>query len=165
MYYAFASDFMNQWNNPVDVEKKRKQEEENKQKFYMKMNIESLEKCIHQNAIENLDRTKSYDKTFICSNFISTYGNYIGDDKEMKNLVCNMEQKINELGIKYTDKTTKILTTEYTCSKMYKYWSNVIPKNTFTNIGTSLVFRISNNMIEDNQQIKSMEHTSTYYLS
>jgi hypothetical protein len=74
------------------------------------------------------------------------------DDTEMKNLVNNMKPKINELGIEYTNKTDKIFTTDYICSKQYKFWSNVIPKNTFTNIGNFLVFRISDDITVSNNK-------------
>ena len=162
MYFAFNNDFINQWNHPEDVEKKRKQEEEKRQQQIMKMNMESLEKCIKRNAIDDLDRTKRYDKTFICSNFISTNSHYIYADSDMKNLVNNMKPKINELGIEYTDETDKIFTTDYICSKQYKFWSNVIPKNTFTNIGNSLVFRISDDITEDNVKANLMQHSYSF---
>jgi hypothetical protein len=161
MYFAFNNDFINQWNHPEYVEKKRKQEEEKRQQQIMKMNMESLEKCIKRNAIDDLDRTKRYDKTFICSNFISTNGHFMYDDTEMKNFANNMKPKINELGIEYTDETDKIFTTDYMCSKRYKFWSNVIPKNTFTNIGNSLVFRISDDITEDNVKANLMQHSYT----
>ena len=162
MYFAFNNDFMKQWNHPEDVEKKRKQEEEKRQKQIMQVNMESLEKCIRKNAIEDLDRTKPHDKTFICSNFISITGHYMYDENEMKNFVNTMKPKINELGIEYTDKPNKIFTTDYTWAKLYEFWSNIIPKNTFTNIGNSLVFRISDDITEDNVKENLMQHINTF---
>lgn len=49
MYYAFQSDFMNQWNHPEEVEKRRKESEKKKYNERTRINMESLEKCIKKN--------------------------------------------------------------------------------------------------------------------
>ena len=58
MYFAFNNDFLNQWHDPEYVEKKRKEEEHKRRNNITRLNMESLEKCIKKNSIDELDRTK-----------------------------------------------------------------------------------------------------------
>ena len=158
MYFAFNNDFLNQWNHPDDVEKKRKQEEEKKQRELMKMNMESLENCIKKNSIENLDRTKPYDKTFMCGHFISKSRDKYMQADEIQEFAQNVKPIIKELGINYID-TPLIEINETKYTRIYKIWSNFIPKDTFTNIGEKLIFRISNDITEDNVTKNMIEIT------
>ena len=147
MYYAFSHDFMNQWNDPKQVENERKKKEDIKHTNILRMNIEILEKCLKKNMIDSVDRTKQHDNTFICDHFFAKSGeSYLYDTNEMIEFTNNIESKIKELGINYcdNDKKNEILKKDLMCSQEYKFFSNVIPKNTFTNIDNFLVFRISN---------------------
>lgn len=162
MFYAFSNEFINQWRQPKKVEEQRETELEKKQKFIMKMNMENLEKCIKKNTINELDRTESFDKTFICDNFFAKSGEtYLYDKKEMDEFAKIAEPTIKELGLDYTNEKDKIFEKDYLCSTEYKFLSDVIPKNTFTNIDTFLVFRISN-LTENIFPVKSMRHLASY---
>lgn len=162
MFYAFSNQFMNQWQEPAKVEEQRETELEKKQAFIMKMNMENLEKCIKKNTIDELDRTKLFDKTFICDNFFAKSGHsYLYDIKEMDEFVKFVEPSIKELGLDYTNEKDKIFEKDYSFSKEYKFLSDVIPKNTFTKINTFLVFRISN-LTENICPVKSMSHIASY---
>lgn len=154
----FNTQFMKQWNYPEDVEKLRKQEEEKKYNRICKINMKILENCIKYNAIENLDRTKLYDKTFICKNFISKSEETWMQNEEIKHFAHNVKYQIKELGIEYTyDKNNILIENSNRFMIKYVFPSNFIPKNTFTTINDSFIFRISNNKIEDNVQHQMME--------
>jgi hypothetical protein len=145
MYYAFSSEFMNQWQEPKKVEEQRQKELEEKHAFIMEMNMKNLEKCIKKNTIDELDRTKLFDKTFICDNFFAKSAETnLYDEKEMYEFAKIAEPNIKELGLDYTNKKGKIFENRYLSLTEYKFPVDVIPKNTFTNIATFLVFRISN---------------------
>jgi hypothetical protein len=161
---------MKQWNHPEDVEKHRKEVEKKRQQDILRLNTETLEQCIKKNVIDNLDRTKPYDKTFICKDFLSIYGNYyINDNNEMNEFRKNIEKNnieknnieknnidknnIDKNNIEKNNIDKKI----NPCSITYKFWSNFIPKNTFTNIGNSFVFRIDNEN-ENNSKIYFIDH-------
>ena len=162
MFNPFSNEFMNQWQEPKKVEEQRQTELEKKHAFIMKMNMENLEKCIKKNVIDELDRTKSFDKTFICYNFFGKSANsYLYDKKEMNEFAKFAEPTIKELCLDYTNEKDKIFEKDYLCSTEYKFLSDVIPKNTFTNIDTFLVFRISNST-ENIIPIKSMSHLSSH---
>ena len=110
----FSNDFMNKWNHPSDVEKKRKEEAEKKQSLILMLNIENLEKCIKKNSIDNLDRTKLFDKTFICDNFIhSSDYVYIYDNdenaSEIKNLTEKFKPVVEKLDITHVDRPKNII--------------------------------------------------------
>ena len=167
MYFAFNNDFLNQWYDPLYAEKKRKEIEETKKNQIMKLNMENLENCIKLHSIEELDRTKPYDKTFVCDKFINSYGRaYIFDLKEdtkqeMEKIIEVAKPLVNKLGITHkttNNYTSEINTTALTHVKEYTFMSNIIPKNAFTNIGTFFVFRISNitNTVDSN--INIMKH-------
>ena len=160
MYYAFQSDFMNQWNHPEEVEKRRKESEKKKYNERTRMNMENLEKCIKKNSIDELDRTKPYDKTFICDNFISySTGTYMYDVQthvnEMKDFTEIIKPELEKMFIDYTD-ITKVNVKNDTYKTEYTFNSNIIPKNTFTNLSSFLLFRISNTSTYNNP--KQMSH-------
>jgi len=155
MYFAFNNEFLNKWNQPEDVEKRRQEEKKKKENEIMKMNMESLEKCINKNAIEELDRTKPYDKTFMCTFFISRTGHNFMNNDEMKEFTKFVEPKINNLGLKFNENTKIKIDKSCMCIEKYIFWSNFIPKNSFTNVGDSMVFRISNNNTTDNTEQKT----------
>ena len=160
MYFAFQSDFMNQWNHPDDVEKRRKETEKQKKNDITRMNMERLEKCIKKNSIDELDRTKPYDKTFICDGFISYTADICMNNtpqhiKDMKDFTEQIKPEIKKLNIDYTDNTTDILINKTHSTIEHLFDSNFIPKNTFTNISNFLVFRISNTKTEENKNIIS----------
>ena len=145
MYYAFSAEFMNQWQEPKKIEEQQQKELEEKHAFIMEMNMKNLEKCIKKNTIDELDRTKSFDKTFICDNFFAKSAETnLYDEKEMYECAKIAESNIKKLGLDYTNEKGKIFEKLYFCSTEYKFLSDVIPKNTFTNIDNFLVFRISN---------------------
>jgi hypothetical protein len=107
MYATFNNQFYEKWNHPEDVEKLRKQEEEKYNNNIIKTNMEILENCIQYNAISKLDRTKSYDKTFICNNFISKSGRAYMHNEEIQQFAQDVKSQIKELGIEYTDNKTE----------------------------------------------------------
>lgn len=161
MYFAFQSDFMNQWNHPEEVEKRRKESEKKKYNERTRINMESLEKCIKKNSIDELDRTKPYDKTFICNGFISyTSDVYMNNSakhtEEMKLFTENIKSEVKKLDINYSE-TPKVLVNNMSRCAEYLFDSNFIPKNTFTNISNFLVFRISNTKYEEKPKI--IEHS------
>lgn len=165
MYFAFNNDFINMWKHPEKVEETRKKEEENRRYFITKMNMEELEKCIKKHSIDELDRTKPYDKTFICDNFISyTYGSYMFDNdfytKEMKEFTEIVKPELKKINLDYTDNTKKVNINNDTYFTSYTFNSNLIPKNTFTNLSSFLIFRISNTSIDTNP--KQMNHTKMH---
>jgi hypothetical protein len=157
MYYAFQSEFMNQWNHPEEVEKHRKESEKKKYNERTRINMESLEKCIKKNSIDELDRTKPYDKTFICDGFISyTSDVYMNNsakhNEEMKHFTEDIKSEVKKLDINYTE-NPKVLINKVSTNTEYLFDSNFISKNTFTNISSFLVFRISNTKHEENPEI------------
>lgn len=163
MYCMFSNDFMNQWNHPNDVEKKRKEEAEKKQKRILMMNIENLENCIKKHSIDNLDRTKPFDKTFICDNFIHSSGyayiyDHDGNASEIKNLTEKFTPVVKKLDITHVDTPKNIVINKGEYDKFYKFPSNIIPKNTFTDIGSFLIFRISNTTEESTKNINEITH-------
>lgn len=162
MYFAFGNDFLKQWNDPTEVEKLRKAEEEEKERnTTTRFNMDLLEKCIKKHSIDELDRTKTYDKTFICDNFISEYGSYIYDNdfyaKGMNEFTQEIKPEIKKLNIDYVGNTPKIDTFKWDDINRYSFKSNFIPKNTFTNISTFLVFRISNTSTEESPKRMEVE--------
>jgi len=157
MYFAFQSEFMNQWNHPEEVEKRRKETEKKKYNERTRINMESLERCIKKNLIDELDRTKPYDKTFICNGFVSyTSDVYMNNSakhiEEMKHFTEDIKSEVKKLDINYTE-TPKILVNKTSTVTEYLFDSNFIPKNTFTNISNFLVFRISNTKHEEKPEI------------
>jgi hypothetical protein len=161
MYFAFNNDFLNQWHDPTYVEKKRKEEEQKRRNSITRLNMEQIEKCIKKNSIDELDRTKPYDKTFICDNFISySTSTYMSDVQthvdEMKDFTEIIKPELKKINLDYTD-TAKVDVKNDTYHTKYTFNSNIIPKNTFTNLSTVLLFRISNTYIDNNP--KQMHHT------
>ena len=149
MYFAFNNDFLKQWHEPAYVEKKRKEEEQKRRNIITRLNMESLEKCIKKNSIDELDRTKPYDKTFVCDGFISYTSNiYMNNTpqhiQEMKEFTEQIKPELEKMFIDYTENTKEISTDCNDYIIKHKFASNFIPKNTFTQISNFLVFRISN---------------------
>lgn len=164
MYFAFNNNFLKQWHHPQDVEKKREEEEQKRRFNITRINMEALEKCIKKNSIDELDRTKPYDKTFICDNFISYSSNrYMSDDQthinEMTDFTDIIKPDLEKIFIEYTD-TAKVDVKNDTYHTEYIFNSNIIPKNTFTNLSSFLVFRISNTTTDENP--KHMSHIQTH---
>jgi len=162
MYYALNNEFFKQTINSENAEKKYKQESETRQ-LIMKMNMENLEKCIKKNSIDELDRTKPYDKTFICGQFISKSGDKFMQADEIQEFAQNFKPLINNQEINYINNHHNYWEQMIEINKdikEYKFWSTFIPKDTFTNISGFLVFRISNdksyiskNMMQINEVI------------
>jgi hypothetical protein len=164
MYFAFNNDFLNNWHDPSYVEKQPKKEEQKRRTFITKMNMEELEKCIKKNSIDELDRTKPYDKTFICDNFISySTSTYMFDVQthvdEIKDFTEIIKPELEKMFIDYTD-TAKVDVKNDTYHTEYTFNSNIIPKNTFTNLSSFLLFRISNTTTDTNP--KQMSHTKMH---
>jgi hypothetical protein len=148
MYSTFDNDFLFKWHNPAYVETKRKEEEQKQRVMITKMNIAELERCIKKNSIDKLDRTLQYDKTFICDNFISYSYTYMNDDDkthidEMKGFTEIIKPELKKMFIDYTD-PVKVNVKNNKYNNEYNFNSNIIPKNTFTNLSSFLLFRISN---------------------
>ena len=165
MYFAFNNDFLNMWNHPEKVEETRKKEEEKRRNDITKINMENLERCIKKNSIDELDRTHPYDKTFICDNFISyKYGTYMFDNEfyanEMKEFTEIVKPELKKINIDYTDNAKKFNVKKTTYHTEHTFNSNFIPKNTFTNLSSFLIFRISNTTIDINP--KQMNHVKMH---
>lgn len=163
---SFSDDFIDDFNNPDKIEEKRIRERKNK---ITRKNMEILEKCIKKNSIEDLDRTKPHDKTFVCGGFLSEryidpvpprevlFGNYREleyflkndndkDIKQMNEFVTHAKSELKKINIDYVDITDKDVKVQKSFFRgiFYTINSNIIPKNTFTKFSTYLIFRISN---------------------
>lgn len=176
--FKFNEDFIDLYNNPEKIEEKKKKKIEYEKKEIQNennnitlKNILKLQNCIQQNLFEKIDRTKSYDKTFICKNFESYYNAKTTTDMsniDDKNAIKDMEifkeiivPELKKINVNYTDKINNIVTIIPEKNKdyyrEYQFFSDSIPKNTFTTFSGAIIIRVSNILSENNTSKKILK--------
>ncbi len=80
----------------------------------------------------------------------------------MKEFTKIVKPELKKINLDYTDNIKKINIKNDTYFTSYIFNSNLIPKNTFTNLSSFLIFRISNTSIDTNP--KQMNHTKMHQI-